>query len=73
MDRNDKRNDGQPLLRQIAPLAGAWIETSSRKSRCWSKQVAPLAGAWIETRAAAVTTAARCVAPLAGAWIETIR
>ena len=33
----------------VAPLAGAWIETSPREWRCRSTRVAPLAGAWIET------------------------
>ena len=33
----------------VAPLAGAWIETSRRMGTCGSSSVAPLAGAWIET------------------------
>ena len=33
----------------VAPLAGAWIETLMTKSMEWQYIVAPLAGAWIET------------------------
>ena len=33
----------------VAPLAGAWIETSPCLKKAKSNQVAPLAGAWIET------------------------
>ena len=36
-------------LAQVAPYAGAWIETSRcRRLRC-TLAVAPYAGAWIET------------------------
>ena len=38
-----KRADG------VAPLAGAWIETSHELSEWQVYEVAPLAGAWIET------------------------
>mgnify|MGYP000993607773 FL=1 len=33
----------------VAPLAGAWIETSGRERLRRDNKVAPLAGAWIET------------------------
>ena len=33
----------------VAPLAGAWIETSEIPRASRSRVVAPLAGAWIET------------------------
>ena len=33
----------------VAPLAGAWIETTCRCSGKTTHPVAPLAGAWIET------------------------
>ena len=34
---------------EVAPLAGAWIETPYMRSRSSGAVVAPLAGAWIET------------------------
>ena len=34
---------------QVAPLAGAWIETSILAMQISYYKVAPLAGAWIET------------------------
>ena len=55
----------------VAPLAGAWIETSAPREKRIEFEVAPLAGAWIETLQK-VNHANHCrVAPLAGAWIET--
>jgi len=57
--------------RIVAPLAGAWIETSVLLPCSVVIVVAPLAGAWIET---VKNSRRRClppVAPLAGAWIET--
>ena len=38
-----------PQARQVAPFAGAWIETLSPSIRLVSSLVAPFAGAWIET------------------------
>ena len=35
---------------EVAPLAGAWIETLLSFLNLLFKTVAPLAGAWIETR-----------------------
>ena len=59
--------------KNVAPLAGAWIETPvSIVHRC-PKNVAPLAGAWIETCANIIEPKIAVVAPLAGAWIETTR
>ena len=34
---------------EVAPFAGAWIETGSIRAACASAGVAPFAGAWIET------------------------
>ena len=55
----------------VAPLAGAWIETSINALSDAATVVAPLAGAWIETYRAERKRAEIRVAPLAGAWIET--
>ena len=58
---------------RVAPLAGAWIETSRYFSTNYHICiVAPLAGAWIETRNHIFERGMFVVAPLAGAWIETI-
>ena len=35
---------------EVAPLAGAWIETYETMPLSMASNVAPLAGAWIETR-----------------------
>ena len=59
------------LLRYVAPLAGAWIETALFWCLSGSALVAPLAGAWIETPGARAGRSSDRVAPLAGAWIET--
>ena len=56
----------------VAPLAGAWIETTYKKNIIWGIVVAPLAGAWIETDYEVWGLNHKHVAPLAGAWIETI-
>ena len=57
---------------QVAPRAGAWIETG----RPWRREgvglVAPRAGAWIETARVCTARAPKNVAPRAGAWIETV-
>ena len=55
----------------VAPHAGAWIETFSNRWLSLAASVAPHAGAWIETKPAADKFAAIRVAPHAGAWIET--
>ena len=39
----------KPGSGQVAPPAGAWIETTMRKDGTRLNQVAPPAGAWIET------------------------
>ena len=57
---------------QVAPLAGAWIETRFCRRNYSIRNVAPLAGAWIETLAGSLRSTAALVAPLAGAWIETM-
>ena len=56
---------------RVAPLAGAWIETSRGLPKSRPGSVAPLAGAWIETTTRLRGSTASRVAPLAGAWIET--
>ena len=55
----------------VAPLVGAWIETSKLPRCCWPRWVAPLVGAWIETVLATYNEKLCPVAPLVGAWIET--
>ncbi len=37
------------MVEDVAPHAGAWIETGAWVMRRWSPKVAPHAGAWIET------------------------
>ena len=56
---------------QVAPLAGARIETVNAMERLCLSIVAPLAGARIETDNGGGKTAGNFVAPLAGARIET--
>ena len=58
---------------EVAPLAGAWIETFVASGHSRVISVAPLAGAWIETRNRPHKENPCEVAPLAGAWIETPR
>ncbi len=55
----------------VAPRAGAWIETYKSKYVISVEQVAPRAGAWIETNIGIEPKDQHCVAPRAGAWIET--
>ena len=55
----------------VAPRAGAWIETSPNKSSAVGILVAPRAGAWIETPLTTSNVPINRVAPRAGAWIET--
>ena len=55
----------------VAPRAGAWIETSVEMVQAVDRDFAPRAGAWIETMSISAATAAPTVAPRAGAWIET--
>ena len=58
-------------LTDVAPRAGAWIETKHRSLYLMPSSVAPRAGAWIETGATGIVRAIEVVAPRAGAWIET--
>jgi hypothetical protein len=55
----------------VAPHAGAWIETGDGAATGIMGCVAPHAGAWIETQKRAQSLIAYDVAPHAGAWIET--
>ena len=57
----------------VAPRAGAWIETHCNTSKRTRLKVAPRAGAWIETTTWLTDSILRMVAPRAGAWIETCR
>ncbi len=56
---------------EVAPFAGAWIETINMALLPTAGMVAPFAGAWIETIHHGVIGILRVVAPFAGAWIET--
>ena len=56
----------------VAPHAGAWIETRVNTSSQNVRFVAPHAGAWIETKNLGATFYVYLVAPHAGAWIETL-
>nr|CBX28936.1 hypothetical protein N47_B20820 [uncultured Desulfobacterium sp.] len=56
---------------QVAPHAGAWIETLALTSQLLCRRVAPHAGAWIETCSTEISIYRQYVAPHAGAWIET--
>ena len=48
--------DGQPYnIKNVAPHAGAWVETGSSQPCIEAEQVAPHAGAWVETYVAIVT------------------
>ncbi len=58
-------------LANVAPLAGARIETVLTGWTLAETFVAPLAGARIETSASTIAATAAPVAPLAGARIET--
>ena len=60
---------------EVAPRAGAWIETNPVINIIQRplSEVAPRAGAWIETfEALANSSSMLMVAPRAGAWIETL-
>ena len=58
---------------EVAPHAGAWIETVASAQHKAKIAVAPHAGAWIETVTSWLATVWAGVAPHAGAWIETFR
>ena len=55
----------------VAPHAGAWIETWQGTPMSGNPSVAPHAGAWIETNNTEHIAINPIVAPHAGAWIET--
>jgi len=61
------------MLGEVAPRAGAWIETRIIGQIYLLTYVAPRAGAWIETSLSTTNTQSKSVAPRAGAWIETAR
>ena len=56
---------------EVAPRAGAWIETVDGLLNWKRRKVAPRAGAWIETGGQIGSKVFAHVAPRAGAWIET--
>ena len=56
---------------EVAPHAGAWIETWIIPVSGVTSNVAPHAGAWIETPVPPLPHPVPDVAPHAGAWIET--
>ena len=58
---------------QVAPRAGAWIETLKTERPDQLRAVAPRAGAWIETGSVGADSPVSSVAPRAGAWIETTK
>ena len=60
-----------PAAPEVAPRAGAWIETVHLAWQAPGPGVAPRAGAWIETVHLAWQAPGPGVAPRAGAWIET--
>ena len=70
LKRADKEVEAQKP--EVAPPAGAWIETLIAFNRAAGDIVAPPAGAWIETRSAPGHCRKPGVAPPAGAWIETL-
>ena len=49
MDRNSSAEQVPQRVSQVAPHAGAWIETSKMAELALPPHVAPHAGAWIET------------------------
>ena len=63
-------NSNISTKKNVAPLAGAWIEIEYAMLHGVSHEVAPLAGAWIEITWEIITMPFNLVAPLAGAWIE---
>ena len=70
VDRNSAvRSQSSPP--EVAPFAGAWIETRSPSQSSPPGDVAPFAGAWIETISPSTLAPFSMVAPFAGAWIET--
>ena len=56
----------------VAPITGAWIETSPSAGQICQDIVAPITGAWIETFVLTGTDDYAEVAPITGAWIETV-
>ena len=48
VDRNATRRTARRRV-QVAPFAGAWIETCRKRLCASARHVAPFAGAWIET------------------------
>ena len=66
-----RRNLSGNIYSDVAPRAGAWIETICNNHSHGTIYVAPRAGAWIETFILSCIVISDNVAPRAGAWIET--
>ena len=67
-------NDLISQMKEVAPLAGAWVEISLEGVFvAVGIVVAPLAGAWVEIVPATVPDISKFVAPLAGAWVEIFK
>ena len=56
---------------EVAPLAGAWIETSMAASAAKSAPSRPSRARGLKLGQTLTTQEGASVAPLAGAWIET--
>ena len=59
--------------REVAPLAGAWIETSEGRDALKHPASHPSRVRGLKRRPCRALELAEPVAPLAGAWIETNR
>ena len=57
--------------RQVAPRAGAWIETSSTIQACLNVKSRPVRARGLKP-AKSFSSKVYIVAPRAGAWIETL-
>ena len=58
------------MVKNVAPLVGAWIEIVRKGKNGEVEVVAPLVGAWIEIGRNHRKSGQHKVAPLVGAWIE---
>ena len=58
------------MVSQVAPHAGAWIETVSLGHHYLSVSVAPHAGAWIETSGVGSTRPTRSSPPMRGRGLK---
>ena len=63
--------DINPVVNQVTPFVGVWIETSALKRFCSCIIVTPFVGVWIETRKVCASMRILSVTPFVGVWIET--